>query len=283
MSRFLRWQVGGVRITRVVELTTASIGTHIIPSATPENLKQIAWISPFVDEAYKPVLSMHSLIVESEGQTIVVDTCIGNDKDRNYPRWHHMQSNFLADLGEAGFSTEAVDQVICTHLHVDHVGWNTTLINDRWVPTFQRANYLFGRVEYEHWSEEPQEYGPVFKDSVAPVWDAGKAQLIENNHQLTSEVSLIPTPGHTPGHVSVKVESKGETAIITGDLMHHPCQITHSHWQCTADFDDNQAAATRTQFIARYADQPVLIIGTHFSGPTAGWIVRDGSTFRLDY
>ena len=283
MNKFLTWQVGGVKITRVVELTTASIGAHIIPLATPENLRRISWISPFVNEEFKPLLSMHSLIVESEGQNIMVDTCIGNDKSRNYPRWNHMQSNFLSELNEAGYSTDNIQQVICTHLHVDHVGWNTRLEGDRWIPTFEAAEYLFGREEYEHWRGEPQEYGPVFEDSVAPIWDAGKARLIESNHKLTSEVSLIPTPGHTPGHVSVKIESKGETAIITGDLMHHPCQIAHSHWQCTADSDNDQATRTRKQFLQTYSDEPVLIIGTHFAGPTAGKIISDGDTYRLDY
>lgn len=279
----LSWQIGQVTITRVVELTTASIGSHIIPEATPDNLRQIPWLKPFLDDSGRPVLSMHSLVIESEGQTILVDTCIGNDKTRNYPKWHLMQSNFLTDLAAAGFQTNEIDQVICTHLHVDHVGWNTRLIEGKWQPTFNNARYLFGKTEFNFWREEAQEYGPVFEDSVAPVFDAGLASLIPSDHQLTSEVSLTPTPGHTPGHVSVHIHSQGERAIITGDLMHHPCQIAHSHWQCTADHDPIQAQATRASFLQQYTDEPVLIIGTHFAGPTAGHLVKDGSSFRLDY
>lgn len=279
----LSWQIGNVKITRVVELTTASIGSHIIPEATSENLAKIAWLGPFLDEQGRPVLSMHSLIVESMGQTIMVDTCIGNDKQRNYPKWHRMQSEFLSDLASAGFTPDHIDQVVCTHLHVDHVGWNTRWVDGAWQATFGNARYLFGKTEFEFWRTEEQEYGPVFEDSVAPIFDAGLATLIPSDHQLTPEVALIPTPGHTPGHVSVQIESAGERAIITGDLMHHPCQIAHSHWQCTADHDPIQAEQTRANFLKTYADEPVLIIGTHFAGPTAGHLVNDGGTYRLDY
>ncbi len=278
-----KWQVGDVTITQIVELTTASLGPHLLPQATPEVMAAIDWMAPFIDERSRLVLSIHALVVQSQGQTIMVDTCIGNDKVRTYPRWNMMQGDFLTKFAAAGFTTDQIDTVLCTHMHVDHVGWNTRLVDGVWVPTFAHADYLFAEEEWSHWSGETQEYGPVIEDSVQPIFDAGKAQLVKAAHQVTDEVRLEPTPGHTPGHVSVHISSKGEDAIITGDMIHHPCQIKHPQWSSTADFDPDKAADTRNEFISRYADEPVLIIGTHFAGPTAGRIVQDGDSYRLDY
>ncbi len=278
-----KWQVGDVRITQIVELTTASLGPHILPQATPELMGAIPWMKPFLDERDRLVLSMHALVIESQGQTIMVDTCVGNDKQRTYPRWNKMQGDFLDKFHAAGFVTDQIDRVLCTHMHVDHVGWNTRLVDGRWVPTFNQASYLFAEDEYNHWRVEEQEYGPVFEDSVQPIFDAGKAILVSGSHQVTDEVALEPTPGHTPGHVSVHITSRGEEAVITGDMIHHPCQIHEPHWSSDADSSQDQARTTRMDFISKYVDRPVLIIGTHFAGPTAGKIVTDGDTYRLDY
>lgn len=278
-----KWQVGDVKVTQIVELTTASLGPHLLPQATPELMADIEWMTPFVDDRHRLVLSMHALVVESQGQTIVVDTCVGNDKQRSYPKWNHMQGDFLTKFETAGFTTGQIDSVLCTHMHVDHVGWNTRLVDGKWVPTFANADYLFAEDEWNHWRVEAQEYGPVIEDSVQPIFDAGRAVLVQGNHRVTDEVVLEPTPGHTPGHVSVHITSRGEEAVITGDMIHHPCQINSPDWSTTADTDQDLSRNTRHSFIDRYADCPVLIIGTHFAGPTAGNIVTDGDTFRLDY
>jgi glyoxylase-like metal-dependent hydrolase (beta-lactamase superfamily II) len=279
----LKWQIGDVRITQIVELTTASLGPYLLPQATPEVLSDLSWLKPFVDADGRLVLSMHALVVESRGQTVLVDTCIGNDKPRSYPRWNLMQTDFLDRFQAAGFALDRVDTVLCTHMHVDHVGWNTRLVDDRWQPTFSNARYLFAEDEWAYWKNEPQEYGPVIEDSVQPVFDAGLAELVSQDHRITDEVWLEPTPGHTPGHVSVHIRSRGEEAVITGDMIHHPCQIAHPHWSSTADWDQQASAYTRDQFLERYADGPVLVIGTHFAAPTAGHVVRDGDAYRLDY
>jgi glyoxylase-like metal-dependent hydrolase (beta-lactamase superfamily II) len=278
----LKWQIGDVRVTQIVELTTASLGPYLLPQATPEVLSGLPWLTPFLDAEGRLVLSMHALVVESRGQTVLVDTCIGNDKPRSYPRWNLMQTDFLERFQAAGFALDRVDTVLCTHMHVDHVGWNTRLVEGRWQPTFNRARYLFAEDEWAYWKDEPQEYGPVIEDSVQPVFDAGLADLVEHDHRITDEVWLEPTPGHTPGHVSVHISSRGEEAVITGDMIHHPCQIAHPGWSSTADWDQQASAETRDQFLKRYADGPVLVIGTHFAAPTAGRIVRDGDAFRLD-
>ncbi len=279
----LSWKIGDVTVTRVVELTTASIGAHILPQATPELLLQHEWIRPFLTEDGKLVLSMHSLVISSEGRTILVDTCIGNNKTRNYPRWNQMQSSYIEDLAESGFPTGMIDTVLCTHMHVDHVGWNTILKDDRWVPTFPNARYLFSEIEWEYWRDEEQEFGPVIEDSVQPIFDNHQADLVKQDHRITDEVRLEPTPGHTPGHVSVRICSKGEEAIITGDMIHHPCQIAYPDWSTDVDWHREVSAETRKTFLKLHTNSPMLVIGTHFSGPTAGRIVRDGKSFRLDY
>ena len=279
----MAWRVGDVTITKVTELLSSSLGRHILPDVTEANLRTIDWIRPFVDDDFRMVMSFHSLIVETSDLTIMVDTCIGNEKTRTYPKWNLLQSNYLTDLRRAGFEPSAFDAILCTHMHVDHVGWNTYRKTDRWVPTFENARYLYARNEWEHWRDETQEeFGPVIEDSVQPIFDHGLADLVDATHSICDEVQLFPTPGHTPGHVSVRISSKGEEAVITGDVFHHPCQIAHPEWCATADDDQEAARATRETFLANFSDQPVLCIGTHFSGPTAGRLIKDGDAYRLD-
>jgi glyoxylase-like metal-dependent hydrolase (beta-lactamase superfamily II) len=229
-------------------------------------------------------MSIHALVVETPSRRIIVDTCLGNDKEnRRIPTWNKMQTSFLADLAAAGYTAETIDTVVCTHLHVDHVGWNTMLVDGRWVPTFPNARYLMGRIEYAHWTgqRERDDMTAILADSVAPVWDAGLVDLVETDHRICDEVSLAPTPGHTPGHVSVRIASCGEEALITGDFMHHPCQIARPEWSSTADSDPDAARRTREAMLTGLAGTPTPVIGTHFAGRTAGRIVRDGDAFRL--
>jgi glyoxylase-like metal-dependent hydrolase (beta-lactamase superfamily II) len=278
----LRWQVGDVRVTRVQELEAPGL-RWLLPDATPENLGKIAWIGPFLSPDGEALASIHALVIEAPGRIVVVDTCVGNDKQRSIPLWSGLQTSFLADLEAAGTAPGAVDSVVCTHLHIDHVGWNTRLVDGRWEPTFPNARYLLGRTEWEHWSrEDDAETRRILADSVRPVFDAGQVDLVESDHRLCDEVWLEPTPGHTPGHVSVRIASRGEEAVITGDLAHHPSQLAHPEWCAVVDSDRDQALETRRGFLARYADTPTLVIGTHFAGPTAGRLVRDGEAYRLD-
>ena len=244
----LSWQIGEVRVTRIVELELPG-GTFVLPDAQPEAVRPIPWLRPhFVDGDGELVMSVHALVVESQGRRIVVDTCIGNDKERPIPGWSGRQGPFLDDLAGAGFPRESIDTVLCTHLHVDHVGWNTMKVDGRWHPTFPNARYLLGRVEWAHWDKEPDEmHATVMADSVRPVLDAGLVDLVESDHRVTDEVWLEPTPGHTPGHVSVRISSGGHDAVITGDLMHHPCQMARPEWASSFDSDADQARATRAR------------------------------------
>jgi len=284
----MRWTVGKVAVTRVVELSMTGGSRFLLPQATPEVVREeIPWLIPhFADETGRLRMSIHALIVETPGgRRILVDTCLGNDKQgRRILHWNARQGSFLQDMAEAGYPVESIDTVLCTHLHVDHVGWNTMLVDGRWVPTFPQARYLFGRREFEHWSQ-PGTGGEarraVFADSVQPILDANLAELVEVDHGVCEEVRLVPTHGHTPGHVSVHIASEGVEAFITGDIAHHPCQLARPHWSSTADSDPAQAADTRRSVFGELAGRPVLVIGTHFAGPTAGRVVRDGEGFRL--
>jgi glyoxylase-like metal-dependent hydrolase (beta-lactamase superfamily II) len=282
----LKWRIGEVTVTRVLELEATGGTRFILPDATPEACREIAWLAPhFADENGRLRMSVHALVVETPTARILVDTCIGNDKQRDIPAWSNLQTSFLQELEAAGCPPDSVDVVLCTHLHVDHVGWNTRLVDGRWVPTFPRARYLLGRTEFEYWqaeagAEQHPERSP-FHDSVLPVLEAGLADLVETDHQVCPEVSLEPTLGHTPGHVSVRIRSGGEEALITGDFAHHPCQLARPDWASAADFDPAASTATRRRMFSALEATPVLVIGTHFASPTAGRVVRDGDAWRL--
>ncbi len=245
----------------------------------------IGWLQPdFADERGRLKMSIHALVVETPSRRIIVDTCLGNDKEnRRIPTWNNLQTSFLADVAAAGYARETIDIVVCTHLHVDHVGWNTMLDRGSWVPTFPNARYLMGRVEFDHWTNqtEREDMTAVLGDSVTPIWDAGLVDLVETDYRICDEISLVPTLGHTPGHVSVRIASQGAEALITGDFMHNPCQIARPDWSSTADSDPDAAPRTRQLMLTRLSDNPILVIGTHFAGRTAGHVVRDGDAYRL--
>lgn len=283
----IEWKIGDVTISRIVE-TEMPVPYHpeyaFLKQATPEALRTMPWLFPhFVTDEGALKLSIHALLVEAPGIRLIVDTCVGNDKPRSLLGGNALQTAFLSELEKAGWSRNAVDAVVCTHLHVDHVGWNTMLENGKWVPTFQKAKYLIGRQEYAHWSAEgDEEQQTILGDSVKPVFDAGLVQLVEMDHVISPEIRLTPTPGHTPGHVSVLIESRGARAMITGDMLHHPCQFGHPEWSPSFDSDPVAGASMRKSVMERVADQPILVIGTHFATPTAGHVVREGTAFRFD-
>lgn len=278
----MQWRIGAAKITRIVELEGAGGTKFILPQASPEAVKEIGWLVPdYATADSKLKMSVHALVVEADGKRIVVDTCIGNNKkNRIVPVWNDLDTPFLFKLNEAGFAPETIDLVICTHLHVDHVGWNTKLAGNDWVPTFPNARYLFGRTEYEYWKdfEDNPEQRAVFADSVRPIVDAGLADIIPDTFQVSESISTVPTPGHSPGHMSIRIRSEGEEALLLGDVAHHPCQMAHPEWSSTFDSDPMQSARTRRDVFGEVADTGTVVIGGHFP---AGRIVRDGGAFRL--
>jgi glyoxylase-like metal-dependent hydrolase (beta-lactamase superfamily II) len=278
----MHWKVGKVKITKIVELETIGSTRFILPLASNEAIRKLPWLIPdFATEEGRLKMSIHSLVVETPTRRILVDTGLGNDKEgRSVPTWNNRKTPFLETMTEAGFPPDSIDTVLCTHLHVDHVGWNTKLIGDKWAPTFANARYVFGKTEYEHWcdhSDEPDKLA-VFNDSVKPIVDAGKADLVPSDARLCDEITLIPTPGHSPGHMSIHIQSDGEEGLLTGDVAHHPCQMAHLDWSSTADSDSVQSAVTRRELFSRFADTPTLVIGGHFS---AARIRRDGNAFKF--
>lgn len=272
------WQIGEIKVTRILEMEMPlpyRADTAFMPKATPEAIKKIDWLFPhYVTEEGFIKLAFQVFLVEAPGLRLVVDTCIGNDKPRHMLGGNSLQTSFLEHLATAGWNRESVDLVVCTHLHVDHVGWNTMKDGDAWVPTFPNARYLFGATEYEYWSKsDDEDQVAIMLDSIKPVFEAGLVDLVETNHVISDEIKLIPTVGHTPGHVSVILESGRQNAMITGDFMHHPCQIAHPDWTVTFDEDPEAAASCRKRILEELADSATLVIGTHFSKPTAGRII----------
>lgn len=286
----MRWTVGDITITRIQEVVYPEY-EGVLPAATPEVVKKVKWLFPhFVTAGGHLNLSIHSLIVETPEAVLVVDTCIGNGRDRSpFDEMHMLSTSYLEDMIATGYLPSDVDYVLCTHLHLDHVGWNTQWVNGRWVPTFPNAKYLMDKHEFEYWGsfdattddDSLQVQHKVHEDSIQPVLDAGLGQLIEAPTEVCPGVRLISTPGHTPGHCSVLIESAGQSALITGDIMHHPIQFNDPKLTSPFDVDSGTAIATRQRIFGEYADTPTLIIGTHFAGPTGGKLVRDGDTFRL--
>ena len=278
----MHWNVGKVKITKIVELETVGSTRFILPLASNDKIQQLPWLVPhFATEEGRLKMSIHSLVLETPTRRIVVDTGLGNDKEgRKVPTWNNRKDPFLETMTAAGFPPHSIDTVLCTHLHVDHVGWNTKLVGGQWVPTFVNARYVFGKTEFEHWRDHSDESDKiaVFDDSVKPIADAGCADLVASDARLSDEITLIPTPGHSPGHMSIYIRSDGEEGLLTGDVAHHPCQMAHLDWSSTADSDSVQSAATRRELFSRFADTPTLVIGGHYN---AGHIRRDGDAFKF--
>lgn len=247
---------------------------------------------------------IQAFVVEAQGSTIVVDTCVGDGRERRLvPEWNDAQTGFLQRFEAAGFDRNEVDVVLCTHLHVDHVGWNTYWAGSSWQPTFPNARYLLADVEVAHWESDrskpardpaasddllaaalanfDQDQRQAHADSIQPVLDAGLVDIVPRDHRIGEHVSLVPTPGHTPGHVSVWIRSNGEEAVITGDCIHHPCQIARPGWASAADHDPAKGVATRHELLERLSGTGTLLMGTHFAEPTAGRIEVDEGGFRL--
>lgn len=275
------WKVGDVTVTAIVELW--DFRDHInmtVEDAEPAEVIAIPWLHPhYATPEGEQRMNFQGFAVQTPTHTILVDTCIGNGRERGFDVFSHLQTSFIQDLESIGITPESVDIVLCTHLHHDHVGWNTIWNGSAWVPTFPNARYLLGRKEKEGWEDFRAHGGHDIRhlvDSIDPIVAAGLAELVEADIQVTPEIRLEPSHGHTPGHFHVRISSNGAEAVITGDLMHHPIQCLIPHRIARFDLDKEAGRATRVGFVDRYADSGVLIIGSHFAEPSAGHIVGAG-------
>ncbi|MSP81347.1 MAG: MBL fold metallo-hydrolase [Alphaproteobacteria bacterium] len=283
-------ELGDIRVDRVIE----EEGPSALPSewfaeATPENLAPLRpWLVPkaICPDTGKMIIPYQSYVIRTRHHTILIDTCYGNDKTLlSDPRWNQRTGGtYLSDLAATGVAPETVDYVFCTHLHLDHCGWNTRLRDGRWVPTFPNAKYLLARREVEH-AEHISRSDPdqVYAESVAPILESGQAVLVEMDHALDDQVRLEPTPGHTPGHVAVRFASRGHGAVMCGDLMHSPIQCARPEWSPVFDADQAQARITRRAFLEACVATRDLVMTAHFPSPSIGWIDPDAGAFRFRY
>lgn len=284
-------KIGAFSVKSVHEDTGAYITpADMFPDATPDAVAaHLDWMAPtYFDVASgKLKLAFQSFILQTPNHNILIDTCVGEDKERANPDFHMKKWPWMDNLKALGLTPADIDIVMCTHLHPDHVGWNTQLRDGRWVPTFPNAKYVFARDEYAHWEKESaqgsERVGLTFIDSVLPVMEAGQAVLVDHDHQIEDGIWLEPTPGHSPGHVIVNVESEGERGAFIGDLMHHPIQVPHPEWSTCFCWDLEMSAASRTAFVDTHTDAGTLVVPVHFAGATAGHITRHGDAQKFTF
>jgi glyoxylase-like metal-dependent hydrolase (beta-lactamase superfamily II) len=287
-------QLGDIALTRILEREAPEfMPTELLPDATPAALAPHRhWLEPnALDPASgRLVLPVQSYVVRTRHHNILIDSCLGEGKtDRSYAPWHDLHgSRFLADLAALGLAPEGIDFVFCTHLHSDHVGWNTRRVDGRWVPTFPNARYIMARRDLD-WRRAhnmiapPEHYADSFDESVLPVVEAGQAELVGADYALDDEVRIEPLPGHTPGHFGVHLSSRGAEAIMIGDLMHSPVQCAEPDWGADSDGDPALARQVRRRFLEAHADSDRLVLTAHFPSPSIGHIRRQGRAFRFDY
>ena len=290
------WSIGSISVTRVGEL----LGISSLP---PEKYfsgferevleRHLGWLVPnhYSREHDRLITSLHSWLIRTERHTILLDCCAGNHKIRpGFAQFNQLNTPYLERLREAGAAPEEIDIVLCTHLHSDHVGWNTILRDGRWVPTFPNARYLFSRTEHE-WGDprknpeadcDPQRSN-AYRDGVIPVIEAGQAELVDGTHAIDDAMLIEPAPGHTRGHIIVKLDERGEKAVFCGDAIHHPLQVYAAHWNSAFCELPKEASATRRRMLEHCAEHRALLFPTHFGVPHVAAIAKAGDSFSLRF
>lgn len=286
-------KIGEILVDRVIESEGPELKASILlPDATPENLDPHRhWLEPHFLEpgTDRLVGATQSYVLRTKHHNILIDSCVGNDKPRRfYSEWNMRKSDkYMQDLAALGLTVNDIDFVMCTHLHTDHVGWNTRLVDGRWVPTFPNAKYIFNKEEWAYWeamNAKGAKYSDnCINDSVLPVIEAGQAILVERDYGLDDQVWFEPTPGHTPGHVSIALASSGDRAIISGDVIHSPVQCAHPEWSGSGCFDKDLSHKTRRAFLERYCETDVLVMTAHFPSPSAGYVERWKDAYRFRF
>lgn len=287
--------VGDARLDRVVDIERFDMPLEMLfPGSHPAALlPHRHWLEPQFMEGDVVGLSIHSVVLRVADHIILIDACVGEHKPRpQRPSWNERSdSTYMARLAALGLAPENIDLVFCTHLHADHVGWNTVLRNGRWVLTFPNARYLIGRTELAHWQGQLKTE-PVamvnhgsYADSVLPVIEAGQVDLIDSDHEVLNGLTVRPLPGHTPGQVGLSVRRQGQRCLIVGDAIHHPVQLVRPDWSSFLCTDPLRAAATRRGFLDEVAESGDWLVPMHFMGRTGmrirhaanGFIPEDAS------
>jgi glyoxylase-like metal-dependent hydrolase (beta-lactamase superfamily II) len=285
----LTLSVGDLTIHRIIEQETSYLpALDLLPALTPDLLAENrAWLkqAAAIDESDELILCFQSYVVKTPHHTILIDSCIGNDKPRpNRPKWNMKTDDlFMRGLAAAGVTVADIDFVMCTHLHVDHIGWNTRLENGRWVPTFPNARYIFAQSEFDYWAAQNAKAElPPFADSVLPVVEANRAEIVAHDFAIGDHTRILPTPGHTPGHVAFTFGKGKDDAVFSGDLVHSPLQARYPELSMKFDVDQATAATTRRSFLERYCDTATLCCTAHFPSPSTGRIKRWGDGFACE-
>jgi len=286
-------RIGDFEVHRVVEFEGPFIAPEtFFPAFDAEVLQARPDMSQprLIDPATgKLVFSFHCFIVKTGRHTILIDSCLGNDKERpTRPQFHRLRTPFLADLADAGVKVEDIDYVMCTHLHWDHVGWNTRLENGRWVPTFPNARYIMARREFDHWQSVQQRgddspHRLAFEDSVLPVVRTGQSLLVDDDYAFEDGLWFESAPGHTPGNVVIHAASRDDRAVFLGDVVHHQLQLARPDWSTLACTDRELSRSTRTRLIEEYAERGTRLFPAHLAAPTVGRIVRHGSAYAYSF
>lgn len=280
-------QLGNINIKRIVEMESSIFHPGdffdlALPAAIDPHRE---WLEPralTVDTGHM-IMPVQSYLVQTRHHTILIDTCVGcNKSNHGIPDWNDLRDEqWLRNLENAGVSPTDIDYVFCSHLHLDHCGWNTRLANGRWIPTFPNAKYILATEEY---AACEQEGGSVFNESVLPIMEAGQAVLVDSDYALDDEVWLTPSPGHTPGHVSINLASRGNKAVMTGDLIHTPLQLVYPDWSPNFDHDPVLSARTRWHALDHHCETDTLILTAHFPSPSIGHVVsHSGRAFDFNY
>lgn len=286
-------RIGDVTVTRIEEMLKPGFPAgHLLPDWDPEVLKEHGhWLSPnyYEAETGRFISSIHSWLVRTPHHNILVDTCCGNGKNRpGWDRFHMLDTPWLERLRAAGVAPEEIDFVLCTHLHVDHVGWNTQLVDGRWVPTFPNAKYVFSKVDRfafdpAHNPDLNEASRLIFEDSILPVIASGQAMAVEMTDSIGDGLFITPAPGHSPGHVVLTVKSRGEQGMFSGDVMHQPIQIYRPEWSSRFCDDPKLAAQSRRAVLEMCADAGCRLFPGHFGVPHLGWVRRKGEAFSFEF
>jgi len=285
------FRIGPAKITRIEETYGATYAaTDIFPECSGDVVAEHRhWLAPnhFDAETGLIKLSVHSWLLQIGKENILIDACCGNNKVKpGRPFWHMLNVPFLERLAAAGARPDEIDYVMCTHLHHDHVGWNTQLRDGRWVPTFPNARYVISQADFEYYrkldadaASGPAEMG-TFRECVMPIVEAGRADLVSGTHRLNDSLELMPAPGHSAGHVVFKLEAGGERALFIGDVFHHLLQVYYPDWNFPKNSDAQQARASRRMVLEHAASSGALVLPAHVGAPFAGRVETTGRGFR---